>query len=111
VITTSEEIVRSLFEYWFRVDQSNRTWTAQGVRTVSATAPTLNLPWPMQNGKPLRYDFEYRREDTCNLFMFLQPLAGWRHVKVTDRRTKQDSAWCMNDNVVANRRAKGGEAD
>jgi len=57
------------------------------------------LPLPMQNGKPLRYDFEYQREGTCNLFMFLQPLAGWRHVKVTDRRTKQDFAWCMNDLV------------
>jgi len=55
------------------------------------------LPLPMQNGKPLRYDFEYRREGTCNLFMFLQPLAGWRHVKVTDRRTKQDFAWCMKE--------------
>jgi hypothetical protein len=57
------------------------------------------LPVPMQNGKPLRYDFEYRREGTCNLFMLLQPLAGWRHVKVTDRRTKQDFAWCMKDLV------------
>jgi hypothetical protein len=57
------------------------------------------LPLPMQDGKPLRYDFEYRREGTCNLFMFLQPLAGWRHVKVTDQRTKQDFAWCMKDLV------------
>jgi len=57
------------------------------------------LPVPMQSGKPLRYDFEYRREGTCNLFMLLQPLAGWRHVKVTDRRAKQDFAWCMKDLV------------
>jgi hypothetical protein len=57
------------------------------------------LPLPMQDGRPLRYDFEYRREGTCNLFMFLQPLAGWRHVKVTDQRTKQDFAWCMKDLV------------
>jgi hypothetical protein len=51
----------------------------------------------MQSGTPQRYDFEYKREGTCNLFMFLQPLVGWRHVKVTDRRTKQDFAFCMND--------------
>jgi hypothetical protein len=57
------------------------------------------LPLPVRNGKPRRYDFEYRREGTCNLFMFLQPLAGWRHVKVTDRRTKQDFAGCMQDLV------------
>ena len=55
------------------------------------------MPLPMQNGTPQRYDFEYKREGTCNLFMFLQPLMGWRHVKVTDRRTKQDFALCMND--------------
>ena len=57
------------------------------------------LPLPMQNGKPQRFDFEYRREGTCNLFMFLQPLAGWRHVKVTQRRTKQDFAGCMHELV------------
>lgn len=55
------------------------------------------LPLPMQSGMPQRYDFEYKREGTCNLFMFLQPLVGWRHVKVTDRRTKQDFAFCMHD--------------
>jgi len=55
------------------------------------------LPLPMQSGIPQRYDFEYKREGTCNLFMFLQPLVGWRHVKVTDRRTKQDFAFCMQD--------------
>lgn len=41
------------------------------------------LPLPMRNGIPGGYDFEYRREGTCNLFMFLQSLAGWQHVKVT----------------------------
>ena len=53
------------------------------------------LPLPMQSGMPQRYDFEYKREGTCNLFMFLQPLVGWRHVKVTDRRTNRISpfAW------------------
>jgi DDE superfamily endonuclease len=56
-------------------------------------------PLPLQNGKPRRYDFEYRRGGTCNLFMFLQPLAGWRHVKVTQRRTKQDFARCMHELV------------
>lgn len=33
-------------------------------------------PLPLQAGKPLRYDYEYRREGVCNLFMFLEPLAG-----------------------------------
>ena len=50
------------------------------------------LPLPMQPGKPMRYDYEYRRHGACNLFMFFQPLAGWRHVAVTAQRTKQDFA-------------------
>jgi hypothetical protein len=54
-------------------------------------------PWPMQPGQPTRYDYEYRRQGTCNLFLFLQPLAGWRHVKITPHRTKQDFAYCMQD--------------
>lgn len=56
-------------------------------------------PLPLQPGKPVRYDYEYRREGTCNLFLFLQPLAGWRHVKVTQQRTKQDFAHCMKDMI------------
>jgi DDE superfamily endonuclease len=53
------------------------------------------LPWPLQPGKPVRYDYEYRRNGTCNLFMFFQPLAGWRHVEVTEQRTKRDFAYQM----------------
>ena len=45
----------------------------------------IRLPLPVWNGKPGRYDFEYQWEDTCNLFMFLRPLVGWRHVKDTDQ--------------------------
>lgn len=56
-------------------------------------------PLPMQPGQPIRYDYEYERQGTCNLFLFLQPLAGWRHVKVTQQRTKQDFAYCMKDLV------------
>lgn len=59
-----------------------------------ARQPVLAAP-----GQPVRYDYEYRREGTCNLFMFVQPLGGWRHVKVTDRRTAQDFAQCMKDLV------------
>jgi hypothetical protein len=54
---------------------------------------------PLQPGRPQRYDYEYQREGTCNLFMSLQPLAGWRHVKVTAHRTKQDFAYCMQELV------------
>ena len=47
------------------------------------------LPRP---GKPLRYDTEYIRNGTSNLFIFFEPLADWRHIEVTDRRTAIDWA-------------------
>jgi hypothetical protein len=59
----------------------------------------VRQPSPVAPGQPLRYDYEYRREGTCNLFLFFEPLQGWRHVKVTDRRTAQDFAYCMRDLV------------
>lgn len=52
---------------------------------------------PMKPGQRRRVDSEYERRGTANLFMFVQPLAGWRHVKVTQRRTKNDFASCMID--------------
>jgi hypothetical protein len=59
----------------------------------------VRQPLPVAPGQPVRYDYEYRREGTCNLFMCFEPLQGWRHVKVTDRRTAQDFAQCMQDLV------------
>ena len=52
-------------------------------------------PLPPQPGQPAREDCEYEREGTCNLFVFLEPNLGWRHVEVTKRRTKQDFAQAM----------------
>lgn len=52
-------------------------------------------PLPMEPDQPQRYDYQYERNGVSNLFMFSEPLAGWRHVEVTDRRTKQDYAQQM----------------
>ena len=59
----------------------------------------VRRPWPVKPGRPQRYDYEYQREGTCNLFMFVQPHVGWRHVTVTAQRTKLDFAQCMKDLV------------
>ena len=59
----------------------------------------VQQPLSAQTGQLLRYDYEYKREGTCNLFMFVQPATGWRHVEVTERRTKPDFAQCMKDLV------------
>ena len=52
-------------------------------------------PMPPRPGLPLRQDYEYRREGTRNLFLACEPLAGWREVAVTQRRTMQDFAHQM----------------
>jgi transposase len=49
-------------------------------------------PWPVAPGQPARYDYEYERNGVANLFQSFQPLTGWRHVEVTERRTKPDFA-------------------
>jgi len=49
-------------------------------------------PKPGQPGKPKRYDYEYERNGTAVAFMFTQPLAGWRKVRVRARRTAIDWA-------------------
>ena len=46
-------------------------------------------------GRVERYDYEYKRNGTRNLFMFCEPKAGWRHVEVTERRTAVDFAHQM----------------
>jgi hypothetical protein len=47
---------------------------------------------PASRGKPQRIDYEYRRNGTANVFMFTEPLAGWRRALVTERRTAIDWA-------------------
>ncbi len=46
-------------------------------------------------GRRERFDYEYQRNGTRNLFMLCEPLAGWRHVAVTERRTMEDFAHQM----------------
>jgi hypothetical protein len=59
-------------------------------------------PVPKNQDKPAqvaKFDYEYERNGSCNLFAFLAPHLGWRHIKVTERRTKVDFAWCMKELV------------
>lgn len=50
-------------------------------------------------GHPRRIDYEYERNGTANLFLWFEPLAGRRHVKITDRRTTRDFAEAIRDLV------------
>jgi hypothetical protein len=49
-------------------------------------------PLPVRPGRPRREDSEYQRRGTANLFMIFEPLRGWRHVEVTERKTNRDFA-------------------
>lgn len=50
------------------------------------------LPLPPQPGHVARYDYEYKRNGTRNIFLCCEPQAGWRRVEVTAQRTRQDFA-------------------
>lgn len=50
------------------------------------------IPLPREPGKPERYDTEYERNGTSNLFLFFEPLRGWRRIAVTGSRTAIDWA-------------------
>lgn len=55
---------------------------------------------PVVSAKPgqvERHDFEYKREGTCNLFIFAQPHSGWRELKVTEHRGILDFAHCLKE--------------
>ena len=52
-------------------------------------------PLPAQSGQVERYDTEYQRNGTRNLFMLFEPLAGFRRVEITAQRTIPDFAECM----------------
>ena len=52
-------------------------------------------PIPPKPGRHERFDYEYERYGTRNLFMVCEPLVGWRHVEVTEHRTMQDFAHQM----------------
>ena len=55
------------------------------------------VPRPAAPGRAAVYDHEYERNGTSNLFMLFAPLAGWRRVEVTERRTRVDWARLVRD--------------
>ena len=57
----------------------------------------VRQPLPPEPGRPARYDYEYRRDGTANLFVALDAHRPWRKVKVTERRTAADFAACMRE--------------
>jgi len=59
----------------------------------------VKSPHPVAPGRPARQDYEHQRGGVCNLFLVTEPLAGWRQVMVSDRRTRIDWAHTIKDLV------------
>lgn len=59
----------------------------------------IRVPQPPRPGEARRFDCEYVRNGTANLFVACEPLSGWRHISVTDSRTRVDWAWFVKDLV------------
>ena len=65
----------------------------KSVQLLKETRPSM----PAAPGQAERIDYEYERNGTANIFMFCEPLAGWRQTRVTERRTKPDWARAIRD--------------
>ncbi len=63
------------------------------------------IPIPASPGKLSKYDYEYRRCGNCNIFLASEPLAGKRMIKITERRTKKDWAYFLENIAEENREA------
>ncbi len=57
----------------------------------------VRIPIPAVPGRLRRVDYEYERNGTANIFMFTEPLTGWRRAPVTDQRTKVDWALAVKE--------------
>jgi len=55
----------------------------------------VRAPIPAEPGSAVRYDTEYERKGACDLMMMCEPKRGFRHVDITDRRTKVEFAQSM----------------
>jgi hypothetical protein len=64
-------------------------------------------PLPPFPGQPERYDYEYVRNGVSNLFLFYEPLVGYRQLQISDRRTKLDWAhWIRSSSMCGTLRQR-----
>jgi hypothetical protein len=59
----------------------------------------VSLPIPTAPGQPARMDYEYVREGVSTVWMFVEPLGGWRSVPITETKTAVDWAWQVKNLV------------
>jgi len=83
--------MEQVLEVYKRPDDPKRPVVGMDEQPKQLIAET-RPPIPAAPGHPERVDFEYVREGGCVVWMFVEPLAGWRDVRVTDRKTAVDWA-------------------
>jgi hypothetical protein len=88
--------MEDVLEVYTRPHDPNRPMVCLDETSKQLIAET-RVPIAMKPGQPVRIDHEYERGGTANLFMMFAPLEGWRHLKVTDRRTAIDYAHALAD--------------
>ncbi len=59
----------------------------------------VRSPRRCRQGHRAQVDYEYERKGVCHQLLMCEPLRGWRHVKVTARRTRRDYAECVRELV------------
>jgi DDE superfamily endonuclease len=59
----------------------------------------VKTPQLARPSRQARVDYEYERKGVCHQLVMCEPLRGWRHVKITERRTRRDYAYCVRDLV------------
>jgi hypothetical protein len=89
------EDVLDLYEEMYDAQRPVVCFDETPVQLVAET----RKPQPVAPGRARRYDYEYERRGTANIFMVMEPLAAWRHVTVTEHRTKLDFAAQMKELV------------
>jgi len=85
------EDVLDLYAEPYEARRPKVNFDEKSVQLIAETRRAL----PAQPGQPARIDYEYQRNGTANLFVMCEPQAGWRHLVVTERRTKHDFAHQM----------------
>jgi hypothetical protein len=88
--------MEDVLEVYHRPRDPNRPLVCLDESSKQLIAET-RVPIKMKKGRKARFDYEYQRNGTANLFMMFAPLEGWRHVKVTDRHTAVDYARALKD--------------
>lgn len=83
-----------LLELYHRPSDPKRRLVCFDEKSMQLLA-NLTVPLALQPGQALRQDYEYKRNGTRNLFVFVEPQVGFRQVLVTQRRTKLDFARVM----------------